>query len=198
MTYFHQHYLHQFEKNNVVMMLRQPVERFLSEYAYDATQIIRVTQYESQLRNSTFFRDFITKRRIGNLQTAFLLGSSNLMPQPTSMPGAIDDGVARAFTVLKSKLVFYGITNYWGLSVCLFHCELGGLVNAAVECQDTRRGFRDKVLLDMSRESRFVEPYVRYDIKLFHLARTHFFERVGRCRCVDVCAPNITWIPPPA
>jgi len=186
---FHSPYKKKHERHNMVTMLREPRSRLLSSYEWEMRMLdLNVDHFYALLRSEANLRQWLanqTARETNtNVQAAFLLGSFYRGADKRRASDAED-----AFTRLREQFVFYGVTDYWGLSVCLFHCELGGSVNAAVECQNTRAGERSSVGLPKESNA-LVESYVDDDLKLFAMAKQHFFDRVERCNCTDVCAQH--------
>jgi len=173
--------------SNPVTMLREPMERFISHLEWYGRVDSPVLQFfQQQLENIDLVRNFVAKpsNQVDNTQTAFLLGYYRT-PEQKKITDARD-----AFVTLRNKFVFFGLTNFWGLSVCLFHCELGGTANPAVECQNTREGYRHQKPDFQPRTAELAE-FVQDDVRLYDYAQRYFFARVHRCNCTDVCYPVV-------
>ncbi|CAB9499127.1 expressed unknown protein [Seminavis robusta] len=104
--------------------------------------------------------------------------------------------VTRAMEVLRDDYVFWGITDHWSTTVCLFHCELGGETRPS-ELANTRsldkHPFKtaedipknitrpDQVLKN---RTDWVEKHLKNDLDLFHNhLMPQFKARAKRCKC---------------
>jgi hypothetical protein len=176
-----------FVSHNLVTMLREPVARLISNLEMrgvsNASSVVEVVDATAK-----------NKKPFINIQAAFISGRS------VNISGWVSfwfwfwrtDGSDRcifcrlsAIESLKNNFVFYGLTDYWGLSVCVFHCELGGEFSS-VECQNVRPRLNSALVIDDA--STMLHRYVAEDRVLYEFAKAQFFERVKRCNCVDLCA----------
>lgn len=72
------------------------------------------------------------------------------------------------------------------VSVCLFHCELGGAFRRS-ECANVRPRVNKTTRMRLDDDDDVLRPYVEQDRVLFRWAEQDFFARVQRCRCTDLC-----------
>jgi hypothetical protein len=125
---YHEPYHVAFLQHNLVTMLREPFERFTSEIRWQFTRNSSHTTADALLRNKQALATRVkTISRMNNTQSLFVSGRES---NPTA---------ALAIASLHANFVFFGITDHWGLSLCVFHCELGGEF-VRDECVNTRVG----------------------------------------------------------
>lgn len=184
----------EFKKSNLVTMIREPRERLFSH----VRMLFEWKKYYkrrggtlSGLLNDKFALEQIINdpwkfdtnthvKSLVNLQTDRLLIDNNLLGY-------------RAFMEMQ-QFKFWGITDYWGLSICLFHCELGGEINLAIECQNVRPNPSEDNIVNFNLS--IFDKYVKEDMKLYELAKPVFFKRVVACSCFDLCDIKKSWLQP--
>ena len=65
---------------------------------------------------------------------------SSINKNKTNMTMTILD---EAFDILQSEYLWWGVTDYWHASVCIFHCELGGEARPS-ETENSRKSSNKK------------------------------------------------------
>ena len=93
-------------QQNKVTMFRDPQKWFRSRFEW-------MWLFEMGGKNIDT-NSFDVRRVIRGPPMAFTTGKSNT------------NETDEAFNILQSEYLWWGITDYWKASVCLFHCELGG------------------------------------------------------------------------
>lgn len=102
-----------------------------------------------------------------------------------------------AMTRLSTDYVWWGITDHWKTSVCIFHCEMGG-VESPSEITNTRGGASMKDMDEVEKQlpeelhrstllpnmTEYVNERYSNDIKFYHeMLIPAFQERAARCHC---------------
>ncbi|CAB9498598.1 unknown protein [Seminavis robusta] len=109
------------------------------------------------------------------------------------------NNVATALDILQHEYVFWGITDQWKTTVCLFHCELGG-----VPGESELRNVRNKAKLPFktqddidatiprphqivpSNSTQYIQKTLKDDLNLYHNHLMPLFqERAKRCNCIN-------------
>lgn len=101
----------------------------------------------------------------------------------------------KAIEILETKYIWWGITDYWNTSVCLFHCELGGEVQES-EFQNTRKADELPMLSPKDVQTEHPRPddlvpnrtaYVNenyaLDLEVYSHLLPLFFRRAEKCGC---------------
>ena len=120
------------------------------------------------------------------------------MSQTTFITGAAGkNNITSAFKTLQDDYLYWGITDFWHTSVCLFHCELGGekgdgddintrlssgMKNATLlELNLSRQYHRDAIVRNMAA---FVLEHYSKDIEFYHEKVLPMFRaRAAACGC---------------
>ena len=95
---------------NKVTMIRDPLKWFPSFFNWLWVQ--RVEEYSRKRKNPIRILAFPSSRIPYISQMEFITGEKR--------------NTSRAVQILEESYVFWGITDYWNTTVCLFHCEIGG------------------------------------------------------------------------
>eukprot|EP00545_Synedropsis_sp_CCMP1620_P013393 CAMPEP_0119029518 /NCGR_PEP_ID=MMETSP1176-20130426/40560_1 /TAXON_ID=265551 /ORGANISM="Synedropsis recta cf, Strain CCMP1620" /LENGTH=613 /DNA_ID=CAMNT_0006985865 /DNA_START=57 /DNA_END=1899 /DNA_ORIENTATION=- len=120
----------------------------------------------------------------------------NWQSQMEFTTGVMDDNVSMAIDILQNMYTWWGITDYWKVSVCVFHCELGGEQRES-ELQNSRNGsWSDKLTpwdqfpqhvprphVLVPNMSAYVHEHYSSDILLYGQLLGIFKERAGICGC---------------
>lgn len=143
----------------VVVMLRDPVERLMSVYRWYLTDpgyhhmppmtpdnVLRIAKKEP------------ARLKGHNMMTRMITGRAKGAPPAAS---------ASAFRILRDNVTFFGLTERWAESLCLFHCMLpGGTTFDPVECTNTRP------TLNMTADERRAAPALRDQPEWARVAET--------------------------
>eukprot|EP01084_Bolivina_argentea_P174183 301714_1 len=160
---YHHHYNYMKHKNlDNIIMIREPIDRAISSDMWSQTQHNIISH--TDCHNDYFQSEYVLNRTIANASDALF-----------------------AAEVVIKNMTFFGITNYWGLTLCLFHCELGGAFTHN-ECDNTRKMNRnyDQVLYNATQTKR-LQKCLKFETIYYNYLESVFFERVRRCQCVDLC-----------
>ena len=128
---------------------------------------------------------------------------SSINKNKTNMTMTILD---EAFDILQSEYLWWGVTDYWHASVCIFHCELGGEARPS-ETENSRKSsnswmknFTDfeATLPREKHRSAFVSNYTAYVEEHFpdeimfyhHKIMPEFYRRALACGCGDLLPPR--------
>lgn len=171
-NFYHCPYWRCMNKTNKVTMFRDP-HKWFSSYL-DWQWLYTVTQNSSLVGELPFLK-----------QIQFTTGTQN---------------VSRALETLESDYVFWGITDYWPTTICLFHCELGGDFRPS-ELQNTRPGggrggalmktgneveFQNVSRLDelVPNRTAYILEHYSEDLELYYKNLMPLFrKRATRCNC---------------
>ena len=160
-------YLH--PKNMTVFtMLRDAKDRLLSAFFFD--------RHGSRNRNSTL-AEFLAEPQIPNCQIKMILGFRCHQQVEESLLN-----VSKALQIFQSQHFFFGMTDRWDESICLFHAwYMGGRRQMyAFELQNnrpTRRHLMDTTILDQN--------YTDLDVQfLIPKAKEIFEDRLKEANCL--------------
>lgn len=149
-----------------VTMVREPVELMISLAKWWRPEIIlapdNATEWEACRQGKM--------KHLDDVQVKMLLGHHHLKPPPAPLE---DVSVRAAFANLLS-LDFFGDTDLWSESVCLFHAVFGGEPRPA-EFLNVRKGLAVEV---PPRVREMFVAMTRRDAELYALARAHLAERL--------------------
>ena len=111
-----------------------------------------------------------------------------------------------AFDILQSEYLWWGVTDYWHASVCIFHCELGGEArpseteNSRMSASSWMKNFTEfeATLPREKHRSAFVSNYTAYVEEHFpdeimfyhHKIMPEFHRRALACGCGDLLPPR--------
>lgn len=156
-------------KWNYATLLREPVQHATSGFFY--TNMLR------RANNQTEFSVQQYTARYRNLQTKMLGGVYLLTGvDDVDMPNVL----ARARENLNST-VFFGVSDHWNTTVCLFHKELRGPGPRPSEFVNARKN-GDKQELT-GEELEVIRDSVHFDSLLFEEAYAHFQARAAAYNC---------------
>uniref|UniRef100_A0A7S3YEH7 Sulfotransferase domain-containing protein n=1 Tax=Heterosigma akashiwo TaxID=2829 RepID=A0A7S3YEH7_HETAK len=179
-------------KTPVVTMLRDPVKRIESQFnyaikskwipnqskTYKPFNEIAVRIMENQ--NVSTLEQYSSLWFMQNCQTKFLTGYD--CAAPVNITSAEYEQAAKALV----RLDFFGITDYWKESICLFHATFGlGPITDAQEMENRRptAGVAHSTLPESTLI--LLERNEYYDVKLFSLGRDMFFSRAEKAGCLE-------------
>jgi hypothetical protein len=83
--------------------------------------------------------------------------------------------------VKLNKTVFFGISDYWNTTICLFHKELNGPGPRPSEYVNARKGSTKAPLPPLEME--LLSNGTRYDNVLYMEALEHFKQRAAKYDC---------------
>eukprot|EP01084_Bolivina_argentea_P174184 301715_1 len=155
---YHHRYNYMKHKNlNNIIMIREPIDRAISRSMWMRTQH-NITH--ADCHGGGYFQSvYVLNRSIANASDALF-----------------------AAEVVIKNMTFFGITNYWGISLCLFHCELGGKFTRN-ECKNTRKMNRNyDTVLHNATQMKNLQKCLEFETMYYNYLKSVFFERVKRCQ----------------
>jgi len=182
----------------VVTMLRDPVKRMESQFNYaikskwipNQSKINQAFNEKAvhilEDQNVTTLEQYSSLWFMQNCQTKFLSGYD--CAAPMKLTNAEYKKAARALV----RLDFFGITDHWEESICLFHATFGlGPTTNAKEFENQRptTGGTHSSLPESTVKLLKRNDY--YDSQLFNLGRDIFFERAKEAGCLAEKALSI-------
>lgn len=105
------------------------------------------------------------------------------------------NNVKEAIDILQNDYVYWGIADYWEVSICIFHCKFGGTTtdselqnirSAGDVLPKTQEDFTMKIPLveDIIRNvTQYVDVHYQNDVILYSRLLDLFWERAGLCGC---------------
>jgi len=179
--------IYQIIKGHIVGLFRQPEQRAISQYYNKISSGALKEEDVSML-------DYA--KSVAGLQFQYILseGLNDGFPLPVS-PSPTN--VALALRRIREGFAFVGLTDEWGLSVCLFHAKfgaecqafefnnihLGAMRNSSTELYDTSalRGWVDVVDSEIFAEASqiFQEDMQRFDVSSLSCAQWCWPESVA-------------------
>lgn len=161
------------EKWTVLTMLRNPQQRLQSAFSFH--------RHNSKVQNdSQPIEEYIQESHIPNCQTKMLTGTRCHFDVPTGETL----NVSKAMEWISSENFFFGITDRWHESICLFHAWFGGHIIRA-ELGNVRPTHR-------KRNMPFPSWYRDLDYDLWDHATEIFEERLLRAHCKGADYTNLT------
>ena len=143
-------------------MFRDPMMRLKSAYSYG--------RHWSKLKNDSIsFDTYVNESHIPNCQLKMMLGhhcAADIDPQSLNVTLALER--------VKSPKFFFGDTDQWGKSICLFHKWFGGTTQP-FELKNNRKTKRD--------DDRVFTNYTFTETLLYNNAREIFDYRVKEVGC---------------
>ena len=181
------------EEPNVVTMLRDPMARLVSHFAW--YRAIRDSNEEKLAAFEELVETCQTNMTVSNgcplfasdsgVATAALSMLAGFFPETVRTFN--DNDFVRARRRLLNETVFFGLTDMWKESVCTFHCELGGQIreNELVNTRDNG-GFRRELLDGLKpRVKEILERNLALEYRLFDEAKIIFLQRASKCGCLN-------------
>lgn len=111
------------------------------------------------------------------------------------------NNIEEAIYILQYDYIWWGISDYWDVSICTFHCKFGGTAvdsemqnsrSANVQNQmslKTREDFSSKLpLLEdiITNETQYVDEHYKNDMIFYAKLLVLFWERAEWCECSQV------------
>jgi hypothetical protein len=111
------------------------------------------------------------------------------------------NNIEEAIYILQYDYIWWGISDYWDVSICTFHCKFGGTAvdsemqnsrSANVQNQmslKTREDFSSKLpLLEdiITNETQYVDEHYKNDMIFYAKLLDLFWERAEWCGCSQV------------
>lgn len=162
-------YYHTTGPSNYVTLLRQPIEHAISGLSY--TNKLRASSGQEPMSVT----DYVAL--ISNIHVKMLSGYPVLSSvSPDTLPGML--------TLARQRLnstVFFGISDHWNTTICLFHKELNGPGPRPSEFVNARKTTEKTSLSEA--EMAVVQRATRYDAVLYEEALAHFKARAERYDC---------------
>jgi hypothetical protein len=104
-------------------MFRDPIQRLIS--AYDFGRHGSRSPLHTKMANNYTISDYLSEPQIPNCQIKMVLGyhcHRGIIPLPTEL------NLTLAIERISGPLFFFGMTNRWYESLCLFHAWFGGTI----------------------------------------------------------------------
>lgn len=151
-------------------MLRHPAERLFSAY--------RFNRHGSKIKNDNqTFENFIREPQIPNCQTKMISGYE-CYGEFRRVPRNLNSSVA--VERIKSNSFFFGLTERWNESMCLFHRWYGGSVESfeLINMRPTKTKQTD--------DFQMPKGYFDLDFELYEQALIIFQQRLVEAKCTLV------------
>eukprot|EP00638_Chattonella_subsalsa_P004098 CAMPEP_0117750408 /NCGR_PEP_ID=MMETSP0947-20121206/10356_1 /TAXON_ID=44440 /ORGANISM="Chattonella subsalsa, Strain CCMP2191" /LENGTH=231 /DNA_ID=CAMNT_0005568581 /DNA_START=137 /DNA_END=832 /DNA_ORIENTATION=- len=178
-------------KTAVVTMLRDPLLRIESQFNYAFERKWIPNQGKSKAFNEEAVR-IMEQQNVStleqyssiwfmkNCQTKFLSGYDCAAPINVT-----NKEYKRALSVLE-KLDFFGITDYWQESICLFHATFGlGPIDDPKELANSRPTAGARHLSIPETTQIILKQNENYDVQLFELGEKIFLSRAKLAGCLE-------------
>lgn len=125
--------------SGAVAMFRNPITRILSAFHHNLHSFRMGPGSNRKMRNKVkSVEDFANWPGISGCQTKMMLGQFCGKSFTKHVPDVPQEKIKEAVEKVK-KFSFVGLTEYWNLSICLFHAQFGGEISST-EFENSRMG----------------------------------------------------------
>lgn len=163
-------------------MFRDPSERLRSAFAYDWHGIM------PRNKSSLTFDEYVRTPQIPNCQIKMVLGHPcHKLVEPSQL------NVSKALQRVDSPYFFFGLTDRWDESLCLFHSQFGGTIESYERLNNRKTG---NMVVNRTERS-ILQPPTDLDTEFVNAVEKIFERRLRDANCtsskVEEMISRIDW-----